>query len=115
MRKIAGAIYLFYSLSVFFAVMFLLLPFFLLFSLLPSKISYPLLFSCIRLWSWITMIFVFIKINIRKNPNWDKNKSSIENYINCCSLKRMYKNNNTIELIYDGNESILEQQIIEHF
>ena len=46
---------------------------------------------------------------------WDKNKSSIENYINCCSLKTMYKNNNTIELIYDGNESILEQQIIEHF
>jgi hypothetical protein len=46
---------------------------------------------------------------------WDKNKSSMENYINCCSLKTMYKNNNTIELIYDGNESILEQQIIEHF
>ena len=46
---------------------------------------------------------------------WDNNKSSIENYINCCSLKTMYKNNNTIELIYDGNESILEQQIIEHF
>ena len=77
MRKIAGAIYLFYSLSVFFAVMFLLLPFFLLFSLLPSKISYPLLFSCIRLWSWITMTFIFIKINTHKNPKWDKNKSYI--------------------------------------
>lgn len=77
MRKIAGAIYLIYSLSVFFAVMFLLLPFFLLFTLLPSKISYPLLFSCIRMWSWITMTFIFIKINTRKNPNWDKNKSYI--------------------------------------
>ncbi len=77
MRKIAGAIYLIYSLSVFFAVMFLLLPFFLLFSVLPSKISYPLLFSCIRLWSWITMTFIFIKINIRKNPNWDKNTSYV--------------------------------------
>ena len=77
MRKIAGAIYLFYSLSVFFAVMFLLLPFFLFFSLLPSKISYPFLFSFIRLWSWITMTFIFIKINTHKNPNWDKNKSYI--------------------------------------
>jgi 1-acyl-sn-glycerol-3-phosphate acyltransferase len=77
MRKIAGAIYLIYSLSVFFAVMFLLLPFFLIFTLLPSKISYPLLFSCIRLWSLITMTFIFIKIKTHKNPNWDKNKSYI--------------------------------------
>jgi 1-acyl-sn-glycerol-3-phosphate acyltransferase len=77
MRKIAGAIYLIYSLSVFFAVMFLLLPFFLLFTLLPSKISYSLLFSCIRLWSLITMTFIFIKIKTHKNPNWDKNKSYI--------------------------------------
>ena len=77
MRKIAGAIYLFYSLSVFFAVMLLLLPFFLFFSLLPSKISYPFLFSFIRLWSWITMTLVFIKINTHKNPKWDKNKSYI--------------------------------------
>ena len=77
MRKLAGAIYLIYSLSVFFAVMFLLLPFFLLFTLLPSKISYSLLFSCIRLWSLITMTFIFIKIKTHKNPNWDKNKSYI--------------------------------------
>jgi hypothetical protein len=45
---------------------------------------------------------------------YDEDRSPIENYINCCSLKTMYKNNNTTELVYDGNEVILEQQIIEN-
>jgi ADP-heptose:LPS heptosyltransferase len=54
-------------------------------------------------------------VSLEEDFFWDEDKSPIENYINCCSLKTMYKNNNTVELIYDGNENILEQQIIKNF
>ena len=47
--------------------------------------------------------------------HFDDDKSSIENYIECCSLKTMYKNNNTIEFIYYGDENAFEKEIIKHF
>ena len=77
MRKLAGAIYLIYSLSVFFAVMLLLLPFILLFTLFPNNTSYYLIFQTIRLWSWLVMTIIGIKVNTVKNPTWKKNQSYI--------------------------------------
>ena len=77
MRKLAGAIYLIYSLSVFFAVMLLLLPFILLFTLFPKNTSYNLIFQTIRLWSWLVMTIIGIKINTVENPTWEKNQSYI--------------------------------------
>lgn len=45
----------------------------------------------------------------------DKNKSPIENYINCCTLNTMYNKNNTLELIYQGDEEAFKAELLGYF
>lgn len=68
MRKVIGALYLFYGLLVFFVVMVIFLPFIILATLLPKKIGTTLSFFFLRCWAFLfsTLSMFFYRI---KNAN----------------------------------------------